>query len=648
MKMHTARDWARNALAGLIGCLAAALLNTMPFQAACAAAPAIPSPEMTSQDLGLLFDEIVPARLKRYDIAGAAVTVVKDGKVIFSKGYGYADVAAKKPVSPADTLFRVEEVATLLTWSAVMQQVELGKIDLDADIQQYLDMTLPAAFVAPITMRQLMAHRAGFAQTFQGQFAADAAHLATLRDFITATMPPRIFAPGTVAAVSSMDATLAAYIVERVAAEPFAAYVQRHLIGPLGMRHTTLAQPLPASLAALLSKGYKKSAAGAQPFEWLQPSGTSTSMTTSAEDMAVFMIALLQEGSANGVQILKPETVALMQSPQFRFDPRENAAGLGMALEQHNGHGVLVQGGATPYFFSKLNLVPDAHLGMFVTYNSEGGNADVFHALFDKLMDRYFPYAAPLRAPLPTAARDAAKVAGYYMKTQRGEQTMAYIFRVLGQSTLSAGRDGTLVRNGRQSFRETDRDYWQAVDNPQEHMIFRQAADGHWFFSYGVPVSGGEQVAWYRSKPFVLSVLAFALAASVLTLLAWPVLALARRRRKTPSAPAWEQRARTWLRLFSVLHLLLWGGFLFMLTMTSDAPMVTASAWFDPALRLVQIVSWVGAAGLVLVLSLARSAWRTDGLWWGAKAHRTAMSLAFLASVWLTWAMNVLALHLRY
>src|SRR5215472_12304704 len=100
--------------------------------------------EMTPQDVAAFLDGIMPQQLAREDIAGAVISIVKDGKVIFAKGYGYSDVEKKTPVSPDNTLFRPGSISKLFTWTAVMQQVEQGKLDLDRDVNDYLDFKVPA------------------------------------------------------------------------------------------------------------------------------------------------------------------------------------------------------------------------------------------------------------------------------------------------------------------------------------------------------------------------------------------------------------------------------------------------------------------------------------------------------------------------
>ena len=129
---------------------------------------------MTQEDVGAFLDGILPQQLAREDIAGAVVSVVKDGKVLFARGYGYADVEKKTPVSPDNTLFRPGSISKLFTWTAVMQLVEQGKLDLDRDVNDYIDYKIPATFPKPITLRNVMTHTPGFEETAQELFVADA------------------------------------------------------------------------------------------------------------------------------------------------------------------------------------------------------------------------------------------------------------------------------------------------------------------------------------------------------------------------------------------------------------------------------------------------------------------------------------------
>jgi CubicO group peptidase (beta-lactamase class C family) len=294
-------------------------------------APRIPAspqtaPELSADDVGAFLDGIVPLQLGREDIAGAVVVVVKDGKVLFSKGYGYADVKKRTPVSPSASLFRPGSISKTFTWTAIMQLVEQGKINLDADVNDYLDFKVPHTFDRPVTIRNLMTHTPGFEEVIKDLSVDRPEQLPTLQAFVTSHEPKQIFVPGTVPAYSNYGADLAGYIVQRVSGMPFEQYVQKNIFGPLGMTRATFVQPLPESLKALVSNGYNLASEDAKPFELIPPApAPDGSLSVVGADMAAFMIAHLQNGRYGDARILQPQTAEMMHSRQFGMDPAVNA-----------------------------------------------------------------------------------------------------------------------------------------------------------------------------------------------------------------------------------------------------------------------------------------------------------------------------------
>ncbi len=250
--------------------------------------------EMTAADVESFLDGVVPLQLKRNDIAGATIAVVKDGKLLFAKGYGYADVKNKKPVSAAETLFRPGSISKLFTWTAIMQLYEQGKLDLDRDINDYLDFKIPDAFGKPITLKNVMTHTPGFEEQIKDLF--DIRPIApNLGQYLKTHIPARIYPPGTVPAYSNYATAVAGYIVERVSGRPFEQYVAENIMRPLKMTHSTFSQPLPQELAPFMSSGYRLGSDNAESFEVVNPFPAG-SLSSTAADMAQFMIAHLQDG----------------------------------------------------------------------------------------------------------------------------------------------------------------------------------------------------------------------------------------------------------------------------------------------------------------------------------------------------------------
>jgi len=190
--------------------------------------PHAPAHDLTGSDVEAFLDGMMPSQLERENVAGAVIAVVKDGHVIFAKGYGYSDMEKRKRVTPDATLFRPGSISKLFTWTSVMQLVEQGKLDLDKDVSQYLDFPIPPAFGKPITLRDILTHTSGYEETARDLFVADAQHLFPLDQYLKNHMPARIFPPFVVPAYSNYATTLAGYIVQRVSGVPFDTYLERN------------------------------------------------------------------------------------------------------------------------------------------------------------------------------------------------------------------------------------------------------------------------------------------------------------------------------------------------------------------------------------------------------------------------------------
>src|SRR5665213_3396410 len=344
--------------------------------------------ELTQADADAWLDGYMPYALEQGDIAGAVVVIVKDGQVLTQRGFGYADLAARKRVDPATTMFRPGSISKLFTWTAVMQLVEQGKIDLDVDINRYLDFHVPAYDGKPITMRNLMTHRPGFEDVEKGGIRFHGA-VPPLGDVLKRWIPKRVFAPGSTPAYSNYGAGLAGYIVQRVSGIPFEEYIERNIFQRLGMTHSTFRQPLPAQFVPFMAKGYPIGSGPAKPYELISvpPAGSAA---VSAPDMAKFMIAHLNQGDG----LLDPQTARLMHDPVYVSVPGADRMALGFYEQRVNGLSSIAHGGDLNYFHSYLWILPQQNVGMFFSMNSAGeddANFGLRLALFQQFGDRYFP-----------------------------------------------------------------------------------------------------------------------------------------------------------------------------------------------------------------------------------------------------------------
>ena len=201
--------------------LSLVLLNSTVIRSVQAAAQAQPVLPLQAAEVEAFMDGLIDAQLEAYHLPGATVAVVQDGALLLAKGYGYADLAARKPVVADQTLFRPGSISKLLIWTAVMQLVEAGQLDLDADVNTYVtDFKIPSTYPEPITLAHLLTHTPGFEERGEGLFLRAAAEKLPLADYLQRYMPARVRPPGTLTAYSNYGTTLAGYIIEQVTGMP--------------------------------------------------------------------------------------------------------------------------------------------------------------------------------------------------------------------------------------------------------------------------------------------------------------------------------------------------------------------------------------------------------------------------------------------
>ncbi|HWE44870.1 MAG TPA: serine hydrolase domain-containing protein [Caulobacteraceae bacterium] len=612
---------------------------------------------LDATDVNAFLDGYMPYALKAGDIPGAVVVVVKDGQVVTERGYGYADVAKRTPVDPQKTLFRPGSISKLFMWTAVMQLQEQGKLDLDADINKYLDFKIPPRDGKPITMRNLMTHTPGFEEWGKRLFVANAGRMGTLHDYVI-HVPARIYAPGKTIAYSNYGAALAGYIVQRVSGEPFAQYIDHHILTPLNMHHSTFVQPLPANLAPDMAKGYGAASAGPRPFEFVNgaPAG---SLSATGDDMSHFMIAHLQNGQYDGVQILKPETAKYMHQTAFTPVPPLNGMALGFYREDRNGHAVVAHAGDTQLFHSELHLLIDDNVGIFISINGGKGIAaelgnGVRPVLYRAFMDRYFP--APVTPEPPTAStakHDAALIAGRYVASGRSATNFLSIGSLLGQTTVTAAPDGTIkvssykdTAGGVRSWREIGPMLWRNVNGTdrmaatvENGRVTSMRQENDPTVEMLIPVPASIDGRWMMPLLYVSLLILLTCVAT------WPISAIGRaaygKNFTLSGRPAMLYRL---VRVSAIVALCLVAGWMMLLGHdfgSFDTPL-------DKWLRLMQLIGVLTILGAVVGLWNLATVWGDASRGWWAKLSSLLIAVALLSAVWFIFALHLITLSLDY
>jgi len=606
-------------------------------------------------EMEAFLDKELGREMQKHHIAGAAVSVVKDGELFFAKGYGEANLERGIPVDPEQTVFHVGSVGKLFTWTAVMQLVEQGKLDLDADINTYLDFRIPDTYPQPITLRHLMTHTSGFEDRLLDSVVSDTSELVPAREWLVSYMPARVCPPGDCAGYSNYNAMLAGYIVARVSGEPYDQYIQEHIFDPLGMAHSTAQSPIPQDLRAQASLGYNYEDGDfqafpdytAQPALW--PSGAHQATVT---DMACFMIAHLQDGrysDANtaGARILKETTARRMHSTAYTPDPRLLGSAYGFADVSDNGQRTLGHEGYFPPMHSQLLLLPDQNLGVFVAYNSEGGGAlTKQHTGFQRaFFDHYYPAPAvkPIQPPADFAER-AGRFVGLYRFASSPATTFHKVAGLVGENAIeiSDPGDGTLllsIAGYEWRFVEVEPLYFRQVDG-QFGLVFREDDRGRITHVYTdlMPQYTGVKLAWYETPGFNLPLL-LGCVSVFLSMIPVAVIRFIRNRRRGGDRKPASRGARVayWIILgICILDLLFVVGMV---------PGFNPPTQLHSTQSIVKIVLGVGVLSAVLTvgaLIYGVLAWKNSYWGIGSRLHYTLVTVAALAFVWFLNYWNLL------
>ena len=490
------------------------------------AAPVAPPHSLTTADLEAFFDGIIPLQLERSDIAGATVLVIKDGQTLLKKGYGYSDFKNKKPVDPDATIFRLASISKLFTWTAVMQLAEQGMLNIDADINQYLDFRIRPAFGKPITIRNLMTHTGGFEEEIRDILLTDPKMASALGDFLKHNQPHRIFPPGEISAYSNYGVGLGGYIVQRVSGEPFEQYVAEHIFQPLRMKHSSFYQPLQTELSSFPSDGYRanteKPAVGFEIFNPAPAGGISST----ALDMGRFAQALLNGGELDGHRILKKETLDAMWTRQFAASDQLPAICIGFYQTWRNGLHFIGHEGDLIAFHSMFQLEPKEKLAIFISYNSAGSASKTRPEILNRFTDRYYPFtAAPVFQKIPLEELKA--IAGTYQPTRRSESNKLKLGGLISQSQSSVDKDGVLtiesakdLRGHPRKFKAIGKDLWQAEGDQPRVFAIRDASGQVVRVASMFAGSQFERVPWYENARLVNPIIGGALATLVLVIVA--------------------------------------------------------------------------------------------------------------------------------
>lgn len=475
-------------------------------------------------------DYFIPLLLSELDTMGGVVSIVKDDALLISKGYGFSDIEKERQVEPNSTLFRVGSVSKLFTWTGIMQLVEQEILDLNTDINEYLNaFQIPETFPEPITLKHLLTHTAGFEETY-APIISDTDVYSTLEEELRMHLPPRVRPPGIMTSYSNFGTALAGFIIEESTGMKYEDYIEENILQLLDMNKSSFDQPLPLNLTeeAGVPTGfyYHNYQFGEGFFDFLSivPAG---GLSSTANDMANFMMAHLNNGTYRGNQILQNETIQEMHNPQFVIHPLFPGMCYGFAELPHDYLTIIGHGGDMIFYHSLMALIPEENLGIFISFNSID-SVPAPHIFLQNFLYRFFPPSTkePI-TPLDGYEDRVKKYTGFYDVTRKPYSTIDKVIHyVYGEQTykITANSDGTLnIFNI--TFIEIEPLLFQDTSGYGLYILFVEDDEGKisHFYLNSTPVVAYEKLAWYDSNSYQLGFFIFISSIFGLSIIFWLV-----------------------------------------------------------------------------------------------------------------------------
>lgn len=616
-------------------------------------------------ELEAFLDTYLAEQMATQHIPGAVITVVKDGEVLLSKGYGYANLEKQIPYDPNQTILTTASVGKAFTAVGLLQLAEKGVIDLQESVTPYLGpVTLPQNQEKSLAFHHLLTHTDGFEARMIGSAALSEADLEPLAELLNEYMPAQLYAPGQYMTYGNFAANLAGHLTAEIAGRPFEQVMAENILQPLGMTDSSFDQHLSEEAMARLATGYEfdDDHFVPVPFFYIRyaPEG---GLRTTASDMSRFMLALLNDGANENGRILDEATTAMMFTPQFR--PQPNMAGISYGLFEHleNDHQLFLRDGDGVGSRSRMVLFPDEGLGFFISYNS-GSNA-LRLDLVSAILDRYYPAETAVPAPMNGYQERADRFTGSYRPLQSDTTTFGksmYFFSqqveitaddgYLYLTTTSMGEEPSSVMGGFEGtsqWVEVSPLQFERVDGKGQ-IAFAEDENGritHLFSGQGYHSAFGK-LAWYESQRFqiiMLEVTALLIISIVLqAFVGWPVTLLVSKLRRQEINIVWpEVTARLWVAFVSgMLALFIFRavGVLYAIGAIGRLPNFVWGISDD----MMAALNAITLPALMALTLPAVTMWAWIRCWWtlSGRLHYTLVTTAVFALIWWAWYWHLL------
>ena len=507
-------------------------------------------------------DSLINAQMEEYKIPGVVISIIKDSSEIFTKGYGYADLENQIPIDQENTIFRIASVTKTFTATASMQLVEEGKMDLHADIRNYLpDDNFEFLANEPITMHQLLTHTAGFDITDTGDASLTPEDVIPLEELARHHMPDQVNTPGEVFSYSNFGYALAGFLIQEVSGMSYEEYIQTKILKPLDMTHTGINQPLPPQLKKNLSKSYiwdGNQIPLTRDYTNTLPGG---GIISSGQDMTHYMLMHLNGGQYEDDSIISPESYQALTTKQY--GSKNTKYGICYAFTENiwSGNRSIEHTGAQLGFLSMMLLIPEKGFGLFISQNNRkdtgGFRFDIARALIDTIVG---PNVRTIESLKPPKDFDviANNYTGIFRQSNYPHNTFEKVSQLFGifanESRVEYNGDGRLMIWGRPYLHIEDHSF-QADSPTSNHKVEFLVDDKGKAETLFSGIYKYEKTSWYQRKTPKQLAMIFGMAILLILTLTRPVQYIWKKvkGRSSVSSSSWISHWQYWTGSLFVL-----------------------------------------------------------------------------------------------
>jgi len=618
--------------------VAAVLMS--PFQSQVVLADAALQPadnSITPQEVENFMNRFTSEYMEYDNIPGMAFVMVKDGEVFFSKGYGYADVEKQVPFDPDQTIVRGGSIVKTVTALAVMQLVEQGRLDLDADVNQYLThFQVPDTYDEPITARQLLHYTAGLDTRFIGIRVESMDEVIPLSDYLANHLTDRVRPPGEVRSYNDFEIALAGLLVEEVSGMSYDQYVQEHIFNPLGMDSTSIY--LPQEDERRVALGYRSNG---QPFPlnyYYLNDAAGAGFNTTASDLARYMIMHLENGKYGDVQLLSEESAMELHTTRFQHDP--HLPGIAYTFDEQfwGSHRVLAKSGGSPGFSNRMILLLDDDMGIYFVFNRDAESVNFRSKLEQAFRERFFPGGSnqPVGREVPASdPKEMKRYEGYYVDLiDYSVNSLEKVRSLMDQVHVTANGQGRLMMSGGSLLRvDTNLFQWSDSGN---YVAFREDDKGNITYMFYARTAA-VRVPWHETFPVQISLLGFSLVTFLTVLIGWLVAGLKRQGKFYSVSGS--------LSLLNIGFLVGLGLLLGPVFTAADSPWKFS---FAPPVELLMLLALplVGVVPTLLLAWQVFRSWKEKRGGWFVRVHNTLVLVASFAFLFFLHTWNLLGYRL--